>query len=169
MRVAEAAGCLFVIAFAVHWLWWRIRIPRRQTATILLIFLGLLPLYLAALVWIRPLQALGPWSFWPCLHIAICQIAGALGYAVFYSVFEATSPTLRALLYVAAAGPDGRAREELMRMIRGATSMQIKLDAMVRDKMLAESGGSYHLTGKGVGWAKTFARGRRWLGLGKGG
>ena len=169
MRVAEAAAGLFLTAFIVHWITWRIRIPRRQTAALLLIFLGILPVGIAALLLAPPLRALGPWSFWASAHIAICQVAGALGYVVFYSVFEATSPTLRSLQYVANAGPAGRTREELAAMIKAATSMQIKLDAMVRDQMVSESGGVYRLTPKGRVWATTFANGRRWLGLAKGG
>jgi hypothetical protein len=169
MRIAEAAACLFLISFALHWTIWRIRIPHRQSAALLAIFFGVLPIGLAALLVSPSLRALGPWGFWPCVHIAVCQISGGFGYVVFYSVFEATSPTLRALLYVHAAGESGRAREQVISMIKRATSMQVKLDAMLRDHMLSERDGAYQLAPKGRLWAGLFSRGRRLLGMRKGG
>jgi hypothetical protein len=169
MRVTVAVAGLFIASFLVHLVVWRIRVPRRQSATLLLIFLGLPLVVFGLLLLLAPLRNFGSWSFWTYAHIAICQISAALGYTVFYSVFEATSPTLRALLYVTNAGSTGRTSAELVAMIKGATSMQIKLKAMIRDQMLFQSADYYFLTPKGRLWAITFGIGRRCLGLAKGG
>ncbi len=167
MRIAGLAFGLFLAALVLHWIVWRIRIPRRQTAALLLILLGVLPVGLAALV-LAP-GRFGPLGFWEVLHISIFHVAFSLAYIVAYSAIEGRSPSMALLVHVAEARHKGRTRQELDAMLRGENPVAARLEAMLRDGMVVAAGGSYRLTAKGWAWARTLGGFRRLLGMEKGG
>src|SRR5262249_23646491 len=86
------------------------RVPRRQIFCLLLLFLGLLPVGLAAAAWLPGLHGLRPDGFWENLHVALFYVAVSLGYIVTYSALEEDSPTLTVVAFVADAGGRGGAR-----------------------------------------------------------
>jgi hypothetical protein len=169
MRIAGLALALFSIAFFVHWVLWRVKVPKRQTAALLAILLGMLPVGLAAMCWGPGARLAGPLSPWQCCHVAVVHVAFSLAYVVAYSALEEQSPSMTLLLSVARAGPQGRSREELTALLEGRSPVEVRLAAMLRDKMLTEVDGAYQLTAKGLLWAGTFACWLRLLGMGKGG
>src|SRR5579862_3987265 len=105
MRVAGFAVGLFLVAFLVHWLIWRIRIPHRQTAALLAIFFGFLPIGLAAMQALFRAMDWPDFNGWELLHISIFHTALSLAYIVVYSALEERSPSMTVLLHLAAAGP----------------------------------------------------------------
>ena len=169
MRIAGLAAGLFLAGFLVHWILWRIRIPLRQTAAILLILLATLPVGLAAGIFLPPLKILGPLGFWECLHISIFHVAMALAYAVCNSALEERSPSMTLLTFVADARGQGRTREELEAILRSASPVEVRLKAMVRDRLATEAEGVYRLTPKGRAWVRIFLFWRRLLKMEKGG
>ncbi len=169
MRIAGLAlGCFFV-AFLLHWVVWRIKIPRRQTFALLLILLGTLPLGLGLML-LPPGSALvGSLSWWEILQIAIFHVALSLAYIVAYSALEGRSPSMTLLVYVADAGSGGRTREELESLLWDERPVESRLDAMLRDGMVSQSNDICRLTAKGWAWARCFAAQRAFLGMEKGG
>lgn len=171
MRVFLVATVFATAAFLAHWLWWRVRIPRRQTAAILATFSLVLLVGLAA-TW-GPLAVLPSGfrlrSFWEVLHVAGSHIAVMLAYVVAYSAIEERSPSMTILSRVATAGPGGTSRLELESLLRNVSPVEIRIAAMLRDGMVRNQGGRLALTTKGMGWAATFATLRRFLGFAKGG
>ena len=113
MRIAGLAFGLFLAALLLHWIVWRIRIPRRQSAALLVILLGCLPAGLAAVLFVPALQVFGPLGFWVVLHVSTFHVALSLAYIVAYSAIEGRSPSMALLVYVADARGQGRTREEL--------------------------------------------------------
>ena len=169
MNVACAAITLFVGAFALHWLWWRVRVPRRQTAALLLLFFGVLVAGLAALNIVSAFAAYGPWGLWPSLQIALFHTAMALAYIVAYSSLEERSPSMTLLVYVADSRGIGRSREELEAVLNGFTPIETRLAAMERDKMIDLDGDRCLITPKGRAWATTFGTWHRLIRFEKGG
>jgi hypothetical protein len=169
VNVACAAFGLFLIAFALHWLWWRIKIPRRQTAAIFLLFMAVLVVGLAALHVVPSLAALGPWGFWPALHIASFQIAMTLAYIVAYSALEERSPSMTLLVHVADSAGRGRSRVDLEAVLTGFTPVETRLAAMARDRMIEIDGDLCRITPKGRVWAITFGTWHRLIRFEKGG
>ncbi len=169
MRVAYLAFSLFSAAFIVHLIWWRIRIPRRQTATLLTIFLGVLAAGIAAMQVLFRYEGLALFSFWPCVHVAIFHVAMTLAYAVSYSAVEERSPSMTILTQVADSRERGRTHDELDRNVRGAVTVEGRLAAMIRDQMVSEEQGLLRLTGKGRAWATVLSSWRALLKLEKGG
>jgi hypothetical protein len=169
MRVAGLAIALFGVAFALHWIVWHIRMPRRQTAALLAILLGVLPLGLAAVAFLPGLRALGLAGPWEYLHVAIFHVAMSLAYVVAYSALEGRSPSMSLLVHVADSGSQGCSREELEAMLKSAQPVESRLQAMVRDHMLNEADGAYSLTPKGRVWGQVFSMWLRLLKMDKGG
>ena len=168
MIVTCFAFGLFILGFAIHLILWRIHVPKRQSAELLLIFFAILPLGLAATKIIPPLAALGPWGFWQC-HVALFHVAMTLAYVVTYSALEERSPSMSLLTYVADSQGQGRTHDELSTILRSAMPVEIRLNAMIRDKMVEKVGQDIHITPKGNAWVAVFSSWRKFSGLKKGG
>jgi hypothetical protein len=169
MRLTAVSVALFLLAFAVHWLTWRVRIPQRQTRALLLIFLGTLPLGLLVLVFLPKLYAPVPAGLAPLVQVALFHVSAAFVYIVLYSLLEEQSPTLSLVKLVADAPASGRTRAELFAHLEAIQYLQSRLEALLRDGLLREENGVYHLTSKGRSWARSFRWWRRVLHIGVGG
>jgi hypothetical protein len=166
MRVFVMAMILSAAAFLMHWLWWRVRIPRRQTALLLLIFSTVSFLGVLAAWWRGRLQSFDFWVLrddWEAVHVGIANLAIMLAYVAAYSAIEERSPSMTVLTRVADAGQRGRSREELQAMLLGVSPVEKRLSAMLRDGMVREQGGKVQLTAKGMAWAETFSAWRQLL------
>jgi hypothetical protein len=169
MKITCIAFGLFACSFLLHWIIWRIKIPRRQTASLLAIFMGSLLVGLAALGVVPALQRFTPVGFWQYAHVAIFQIAMSLAYIVAYSAIEERSPTMALMSFVAAAGERGRTQEELFALLKGFLPIEARLNALLRDGMFVEVDGRYRLTAKGKAWDYSFNVWRHLTRLRKGG
>jgi membrane-bound metal-dependent hydrolase YbcI (DUF457 family) len=169
MIIASIAAGVFIAAFIVHWIIWRVRMPARQSAALLAIFMGTLLLALAGMVVLPAVTHLPPMRFWACLHVAIFHTAMTLAYLVAYTGIEERSPSMALLTHVAQAGGQGRTREELVAVLKGFDPVHRRLASMLRDKMTTEETGVYSLTPKGRHWASVFSTWRRLIGISKGG
>lgn len=169
MNLACFSLTLFAAAFALHWLVWRVRLPRRQTAVLLGILFGtlFLGLFLASAI-----PALKPWSpagSWQMLHVALFHTSFSLAYVIAYSALEERSPSMTLLLATANAEPHGLSRGEMYALLSRLSPLDSRLKAMVRDRMIEFDGVGYRITGKGAAWAYVLGTWRRLAGLPKGG
>ncbi len=156
---------LFGFAFAIHWLIWRVCLPRRQTAALLAIFMGI---WLLAIV-VAFLWPTHPVGWWQGVQVSLFHIATALAYIVAYSAIEERSPSMTLVTFVADAREVGRTREEMLVVLQGFEPLSRRLAAMVRDGMIAEDADRYVLTAKGRQWVWVLSNWRRLMGRGKGG
>ena len=171
MRVFLIATAFAAAGSLAHWLWWRIRIPKRQTAALLATFSLALFVGLAVT---SGLSAVVPTecrlqNWWEVLHVVGAHIAVMLAYVVAYSAIEERSPSMTILSRVATTGPGGASRLELEALLRKVSPVEIRIAAMLRDGMVRDQGGRLTLTTKGMGWAAVFSGLRRFLGFTKGG
>jgi hypothetical protein len=169
MRVAALALALFSAGFLLHWVLWRIRVPRRQSAALLAILLAALPVGLATVTFVPALQFLRPHGVWEVVQVSTFHIALTLAYVVAYSAIEGRSPSMTLLSYAADARDNGRTRAELEAVLRGDDPVTARLDALVRDNMIGRDGDCYALTAKGWAWARCFGSFRSLLKMQKGG
>ncbi len=162
-----ALACAFVLHVAV----WRVRVPRRQTRSLLLIFFGALVAALALLVGLSragglpPTSRLGP----TCLHLVLFHTAITLAYVITYSAVEADSPSLLIVLAVAEAGRDGLPVKRLEERLNDDVLVRPRLANLVRDGTIARGSDGCRLTRKGRAFIRIFIAARRVLGAGKGG
>jgi hypothetical protein len=168
LSTALLAAGVFGVAFLVHLAWWRLALPRRQTAALLMLFCGVLGVWLAVSHFMP-----GRWftaaDRWDAIHVAIFHVACTLAYVVAYSALEHRSPSMTLLTAVADSGRAGCTPEELRGLLAGANPVELRLDAMVHDGMVTRDGDDYALAPKGRVWAAVFAAWRRFLGMPRGG
>ena len=168
MTTALLAIGVFVAAFFLHLFWWRIRLPRRQTAVLLAVFFGVLVVWLSASHFIP-----GRWftaiDRWQAIHVAVFHTACALAYIVAYSALEHRSPSMTLLVAVADSSRSGCTPEELRGLLAGASPVEVRLDAMVHEGMVIGDGDGYRLAPKGRAWATVLSNWRRLLGMPRGG
>lgn len=155
MKVAVFACGLYFLAFAGHWLVWRIRIPNRQTASLLVCFLTVLAAGLSVVQVSSRFEDLR--GFWRGLHITIFHVAMTLAYVVVYSALEGQSPSMTVLIYVAGGGENGRTRAEIATVLKDAVTVEGRMAAMGRDNLVVAKNSAYCLTRKGRVWAIVFS------------
>jgi len=167
-------GGSFLVSFLIHLAVWRIKLPKRQTKTLLLIMfsvLGATLLLLRAYVgelalscgWAVPVTA-GDY-----LHLALVNVSLVLSYMITYSALEADSPSLVIALTVAGAGPGGIAEGDFNAFVNDDNLVKPRINDLVLDKMARLDDGRYSLTPKGLLFARLFIFYRALLGRGKGG
>lgn len=168
MNTALLAAGVFATALIAHLAWWRISLPRRQTAALLGLFFAVLVAWLAVSHFMP-----GRWftatDRWEAIHVAVFHTACTLAYVVAYSALEHRSPSMTLLVAVADAGDSGCSPDELRRLLAGVSPVEVRLDAMVHDGMIARDGDSYRLAAKGRAWATVLSAWRRLLGMPPGG
>lgn len=165
-------GCAAVLlGFAAHVLFWRLRVPRRQTRGLLLIFFGVLGLVLAGLAIARGTDGPVPLprELPEFVQIALFGTACTLGYIITYSAVEADSPTLVMVNAIAAAGPGGLDEAAFFERVSDDVLIRPRVADLVRDQMLTFEGRRYTITPKGRRFVAVFIRFRGLLGAGKGG
>ena len=138
MSVFVAIVLLLGALFAVHLVWWRVALPRRQRAVLLVLFLGG-GIVLAPLVaWLVGSLGFAPLSWVEWLNVALAVVAFALAYVVTYSALEADSPTLSLVRHIAAAGRGGLAEVELGEFMVSRPFVGARLTALVDEGMVYE-------------------------------
>jgi MFS family permease len=138
MPVFLTIALLLGILFAVHLIWWRMALPRKQRAALLALFL-IGGLVLAPVVgFLLGLFGFAPLSLIQWLNVALAVVAFALAYVVTYSALEADSPTLSLVRHIAAAGQGGLAEVELGEFMASRPFVGARLTALVDEGMVYE-------------------------------
>lgn len=145
MSAFVAIALLLGTLFAVHLVWWRIALPRRQRAVLLGLFvlggIALTPVAGILLVWFG-FETL---SFVQWLNVGLAVVAFALAYVVTYSALEADSPTLSLVRHIASSANGGVREKELRDFIASRPFVGARLSALVEEGMVREQAGRIHL------------------------
>lgn len=169
MTLSCLAFALVAGAFLLHVIWWRVAMPRRQTAALLALFFATLVLGLVLVALAPPLAPWRPRGVWQLLQVVLFHTAATLAYVIAYSAIEERSPSMTVLLAIDGAEPRGLSAEDLLALLAGISPLESRLTAMLRDHMIVADGARYHLTPKGYAWARTLGSWRCLIGLPKGG
>jgi hypothetical protein len=153
---------LFVAASAAHVVVWKLRVPRRQTRTILLI-------HVCTLIAGCVLFGGTALSYVELSRTALLFLTLTAAYIISYSAVEAESPSLVIALRVAAAGPGGLRKDALAREMSDEFLILPRIEDLLRDKMARKDADRYRLTPKGRAFVGIFVRWRRLLRLPRGG
>lgn len=137
----------------MHLIVWKIKVPKRQTKTILQTFFGtwFIGIFIAYLN--SDFSILGfsvPTGFLSLLHITLFQISLTLAYMITYSAMEADSPTLVMIMKIANAGLQGLEKSELDKALTDNILVIPRIQDLLRDKLAHLNNGKYQLTPKGT-------------------
>ena len=173
MKILLLSLILFFTAFILQLIVWKIRIPKRQTKVLLVIFFGILFTGLLALK-VSPYLIPGLGIYAPkysleYLHISISFISLTLAYMITYSAIEADSPSLVMIRAVAKAGSGGLDKKEFEKTMNDDLLVIPRVRDLLNDKMAYMEGDKYRLTPKGVMFARLFVFYRNLLNAPKGG
>jgi hypothetical protein len=137
---------LFIVSFAgawaIHFLVWRVRLPKAQLKALLLIFM---------IVWAFVVVA----SFaggWPIkavvefFYFSLIYWSAAFCYVITYSAMEGDSPTLSLTRHLHRRGEEGVSHEEIEDFFRQRPFVGARVKALVTDNVFIEEEGGYRLS-----------------------
>lgn len=131
---------LFAATMAIHFVVWKVKLPRQQTRALLIIcavaFLAWMAVSLAHHV--APLAT---------LTIALYYWSLSFCYIITYSAIEGDSPTLSLMRFVSNSGSEGRSPEEIARFMNDRPFIGARLAALINSGMIRKDGDRYIITG----------------------
>jgi len=145
MSVFLASALLIGALFLVHLAWWRVALPRRQRAALLVLFLVGGVVLAPAVGFLCAKMGLEPLSWIQWLNVGLALVAFTLAYVVTYSALEADSPTLSLVRHIASAGSAGVREEELATFMASRPFVGARLSALLEEGMIHEREGHIHL------------------------
>jgi len=152
---------------------WRIRLPKRQTRAIILLFVGTFCCgYFTIWKYGSHLCIFGiypPNSLAEHFQLSIYFFSLTLAYLITYSAIEADSPSLLIVIKIFEAGSLGLSKESLEYELNNAVLIEPRINDLTRDKMAEFHEGKYRLRMKGILLARLFTFYRNMLKAGKGG
>jgi hypothetical protein len=162
MSVLLSASGLFAVTLVVHLVWWRLRVPRQQSAALVGLFLAMAAVGFSM---IGAGALVGSGLPLPRLLLAI-MLFGSFGvvYLILFTALEADSPTLTLLGLIAARGSQGIHRDELIRAMERHSYVQARIDQMVADGMAVETATGLRLAAQGLWLSSLVLFYRRLLG-----
>jgi hypothetical protein len=169
MRVLFWSLALFAGAFFLQLIIWKIRLPDRQSKTLLQIFCGtflggLFIIWVAGLEF-QALNILPPQGLSEYLHVSLFFISFTLAYLITYSAVEVDSPSLIIILAIQNARGAGLTRAEFERSNTDDILILPRVNDLVHDKIAYLKGDKYRLTSKGILLARVFNSYRKLLNL----
>ena len=168
MKILFWGSFLFCLAFLVHLTVWRIRLPKRQTKTLLCIFFGTLLIGLFVLwsaKFILQINTLAPDTLSEYLHIFLFVTSFTLAYMITYSALEADSPSLVMIMSIANAGPTGLPQEKFKQLMSDEMLIIPRVRDLLRDNLVYAEGEKYKLTAKGTVFTRIFILYRQMLNI----
>jgi len=152
---------LFLVAFAVHLIIWRLNIPKNQTGVLLAVFLAVL-LFGIIILWSFKGSALifgmkAPHLLGEYFYIILFYISLTIAYIITYSAIEVDSPSLVMIMNIAMAGREGLDESAFHNRMSDKLLIVPRLHDLVASGMARKDENQrYEITGKGLKFLKIF-------------
>ncbi len=162
MTVLLVGAGLFLTSFVLQAVLWRVRLPRRQTPALLVLF-SVVPIVAMAVA--LPTGFAARFSPPEIVAIALFYLSFSLAYISLYSALEMQSPTLAIVSRVAGCGSAGCEEADLFARFGQGAELSERLDVMERGRWIQLDGDVITLTPQGAFFARLFASAARIFGL----
>jgi len=160
---------LFTLAFIVHIIVWKIKVPERQKTALLVTFVAVL---ISGLIGVKVGNYFyPPQFFWApnspveYLHIGLFFLSLLFLYVSVYTAVEADSPSLKTIVRVYEAGEAGVTLNKLIEYFNGERFLRSRLHHLIKDGMLSYDGQHYTLTATGTNFLRVCVYWRKILGM----
>lgn len=165
MNVLGYGLLAFLFAFLIHFIIWKVRVPKKnQTVVLLEIFFGVLVLS----VFLK-----GTSSFYDFLAYIFLYISLTFAYITTYSAIEVDSPSVTMILTIAKESTKdsnvGLDREAFYSRMNNEVLIVPRIKDLVKDKMIFFEKDKYRLTAKGLFLVNIFIWWRKLMNAPKGG
>jgi hypothetical protein len=153
MNILMAGIFLFLMAFILHLLIWKFRIPDNPIKTIAILFtsnllVGVFVLRYASLS-ISIVDSAALLNFSDCLHVALIYISFLATYYFVYGALVDESPSMITIMNLAKVGSKGLSETELNELITDDLFIKPRMDYLVNEKMVRFHDGKYKIDSKG--------------------
>lgn len=173
MRFVAPAFLSFALLIVAHLALWRIRRPKGQYTTLVLLAVGVLPLvFIASRIAVASLDSPPGWlPRSPLDHVTVIALYAAifLCYATTYSAVQADSPTMTIVLMIQRAGTRGCTRADLRARLDDRALVTPRIDDLVTGGLARLDHGRYIITRRGLAMIRPQMAFRSWLKMEKGG
>lgn len=163
----------FSLAFLIHFIIWKVRLPKKnQTIALLKIFFGVFIVTIFIFKKAPDAVFFGittPQSFSDYLQLFLLYSSLTLAYITSYSAVEVKSPSLTMILNIAKTAPDGLAKEKLYSIMTDDFLVKPRIRDLINDRMVCRDKDKYKLTPKGIFFVNIFIFFRKLLNAPKGG
>ena len=143
MRVLLVTSLLFALAMSLHLIVWRLRRPKYQTKSLLVVFYATLILGICSEI------KLGSITGIELIHSFVCYTALTLAYVMFYSGLEVDSPTLTIMQMLDEADSKGVPLTDFYQSLSDDVLVKPRIRDLVRDGMVTLETDGYRMTPKG--------------------
>jgi hypothetical protein len=148
MAVFLSAFGVFAIAFAIHLIWWRLRVPRRQAAVLSALFLSVAIAGFGTIAIGNPFP--GEMPVPRILLSVLLFFSFSAAYLILFSALEADSPTLTVIGLIAERGSRGIHRQEVISIMQRHSYVKLRIEQMVTDGMVVEMPNGLRLASQGL-------------------
>lgn len=158
MKVLLWGFTFFVLAFIIHFVLWKIYLPKSQIKALLLIFICALLVGLVGLLNVKS-NFFGlsvPDTLPEYIHISLLYISFMLAYIVTYSAIEVDSPSMVMVLKIVNAGYEGLDETEFDKTMTDDILVKPRIRDLVTAELAYMDGDKYRLTPKGILLARIF-------------
>jgi hypothetical protein len=142
MTVLILGLTIFLVGFFIHVIIWKLTIPKKQTKSLILIFLITILVFLGLFVAFGRLWNVNTVQF---LHSTLLVTTLTLAYITTYSALEVDSPSLVITMYISKAD-NGLSEDALNNIMPNDLLVVPRINDLVRDNLIRESKGKYQLT-----------------------
>ena len=140
MPILLSTLMLFSAFLAIHFVIWKVRLPKRHTPVLLIICIAVFLSWLAfSLVCYT--------EFLTLLHVALYYCSLSLCYIITYSAIEGDSPTLSLVRFVEDKGPGGCSPEEIARFMEERPFIGARVAALLNSGLIRKENDRYVITG----------------------
>ncbi|MFH1442347.1 MAG: hypothetical protein ABIH18_09965 [Candidatus Omnitrophota bacterium] len=172
MSVLICGFILFIIAFMLHILIWRVKRPNNTAKALIILFNSILISGIIILLWLAynyPDLSILPRDFISYAYIILLFFSLFAVYILSYPAIEADSPSLVITTRIAQAGKAGLSYEEIKELLRDDLLVEPRLKDLINARLIDLNNSIYKINAKGVFFIQPFIIYRNFLGLGKGG
>jgi hypothetical protein len=141
MQIFITTATLFTVFFVVHFILWKISLPRNQTRALLLIQ------FIVFLIWLA-LSLVGHPGLSTLLYVAMYYWSVGFCYIITYSAIEGDSPTLSLMRFLAASAGRGRSTGEIAHFMAERPFIGARLNALLNSGMIRLQDDRYVIAGK---------------------
>lgn len=143
---------LFTIFLVIHIIVWKISLPGRPLAVLGQLCLVIFILWVAGVLipqvsrTANPIDMIGgPEIF----RVGLCYICLCLIYIEAYTTIAADSPSIKTMMVLYNAEPDGLDRDELLKGLQMERYYEARLDHLLKNQMVVVVSDKYVITSKG--------------------
>jgi hypothetical protein len=153
MNILIAGIFLLLMAFILHLLIWKVRIPDNPIKTITILFTSILlgGIFVLRYASLSNLifESAALLSFSECLHVTLIFMSLLSVYYFVYGALTDESPSMFTMLNVAGMDEEGLSENELNELITDDLFIRPRMDYLVDEKMVCLQEEKYRLGSKG--------------------